>query len=204
MAISKCNNGHFYDNSKFDSCPHCEQAPLKRRAIGEEMTRFEFSPQPLASAQGAAASGEAIAANQAPPRQVNLGAAAAADPKTVGIYSSKLGIDPVVGWLVCITGGEKGRSYQLYAGRNFCGRDYKMTICLPDDALISRENHCSIIFEPKQIAFSLIRGIGESVWVNEQPLTDSIRLNGDEIIKIGSSELVFIPYCKAGRVWNED
>ncbi len=201
MAISKCNNGHFYDNSKFDSCPHCEQAPLKRRAIGEEMTRFEFSPNSSAPFDGTNA---AAAAQQAIPRQVNLGAAAAADPKTVGIYSSSLGIDPVVGWLVCIKGGEKGRSYQLHAGRNFCGRDYKMAICLPDDALISRENHCSIIFEPKQIAFSLIRGTGESVWVNEQPLTDSMRLNGDEIIKIGSSELVFIPYCKIGRVWNED
>ncbi|MFR5903066.1 MAG: hypothetical protein ACLUIO_26940 [Neglectibacter timonensis] len=50
------------------------------------------------------------------------GAAPEADRgKTVGIIKKKIGIDPAVGFLVCVSGPHRGADYKLVAGRNFIG-----------------------------------------------------------------------------------
>ncbi len=188
MAVLRCEQGHFYDGDKFEECPHCKNALPSRRRLGEALTEMRpHSPTP--------------AAGVAPRVQVQLGAAGPADEKTVGIYRAKLGRDPVVGWLVCMQGAEAGRDYRLHAGRNSVGRAMQMDVCLPDEARISRQDHCFIIYEPMQAVFVLVRGQGEEVLVNGQPLADSCPLNGDETITLGASTFVFIPFCRKGRIW---
>jgi hypothetical protein len=122
------------------------------------------------------------------------------DEKTVGIFRTQKGCDPVVGWLVCINGDERGRDYRLHAGRNFIGRSLKSDISLPDDMQISREDHCSIVFEPNKCVFTLIRGGGE-VQADDQPIDGSLTLTGDEEITLGASRFILIPFCKEGRTW---
>ena len=40
----------------------------------------------------------------------------------MGIIKKKIGIDPAVGFLVCVSGPHRGADYKLVAGRNFIGR----------------------------------------------------------------------------------
>ena len=190
MAVFRCDNGHFYDNTKFPECPHCknETSLVTRQELNEGRTMF------LPSDHDASNAGEKQKV------RIDMGGKEPADEKTVGIYRSEKGCDPVVGWLVCTKGGEKGRDYRLHAGRNFIGRGLKSDVSLPDDAQVSRDNHCSIIFEPKKSTYAIVSGVGE-LYVNGEFVQESHLLSDDEVISIGSSEFIFIPYCKEGRSW---
>ena len=187
MAVLRCAQGHFYDGEKFPECPHCKNPPPKRRGLGEAMTEYRPS-----SGSSAPAGGKAV---------IPLGPARGADEKTVGIYKATLGRDPVVGWLVCVKGKEAGRDYRLHAGRNFIGRALSMDVCLADDESVSREDHCSLVFEPNQGVFLLARGRGDGVMVEGERLAESRILEGDETIEIGGSAFVFVPFCRKGRLW---
>ena len=191
MAIERCVNGHFYDSAKFPECPHCKiDLPVNtRQGLNEGKTMFGPSSPEIAAA--------------AVRQQVRIdmgGPAASADEKTVGVFRTQKGYDPVVGWLVCIKGHEMGRDHRLHTGRNFIGRGLKSDIALTDDEQISRDDHCSIVFEPRKCVYAIVSGNGE-VMVGGQSLKGSIILTGDEIIEIGVSRFVFIPFCKEGRVW---
>ena len=203
MAVLRCENGHFYDNAKFSDCPHCNKtetpkvtfAPEAQNDMRQELNEGRTAYLPSASAPASAGEKRKV--------KIDMGGSVTgpADEKTVGVFRSEKGCDPVVGWLVCIQGDEKGRDYRLHAGRNFIGRGLKNDVSLPDDEQISRDDHCSIVFEPKKNAYAIIRGGGESLQVNGNIVEGSQVLSeGDEII-IGSSVFVFIPYCKEGRSW---
>ncbi len=189
MAVIKCEKGHFYDNEKFEECPHCKAPLPKKRALNNELTQYGVSQDFMqnSSSQGSF--------------KIDLGIMDNNSEKTVGIYKNKMGIEPVVGWFVCINGNEKGRAYNLHVGRNFIGRSVKSDIAIPDDENVSGEDHCSLVFEPNKIVFLLARGKGEVVLVNGKPLENSVILTGDEIIEIGLSQFVFVPYCREGRIW---
>jgi hypothetical protein len=122
------------------------------------------------------------------------------DEKTVGIFRTEKGSDPVVGWLVCVSGQEKGRDYRLHAGRNEIGRAIKSDVALVDDERVSRNNHCSVIFEPRKCTFHLVHGDGETL-VGGNQLSESIPLTDGAAFEIGGSTFVFVPFCKEGRTW---
>ena len=200
MAIYRCDNGHFYDDEKHGSCPHCEA----RSAATDQWTASIEKPQPSRAANdektvfgkagvGIAAEGQKIHVEMATP-------AAARDEKTVGIFHTKKGMNPVTGWLVCMQGAEKGRDFRLHVGRNFIGRAIENDIALIDDREISRKDHCSIIYEPNQGSFVLLRGEGETKVCGES-LGGSVPLLGDERIEMGASVFVFVPFCKEDRKW---
>lgn len=192
MAVVRCEAGHFYDDSKFDTCPHCK-SPLPKnpqRGIGDQKTVFGPSDPSIAQR----AMRQQVQVDLAAPRP-------GVDAKTVGIFRTEKGYDPVVGWLVCVEGREKGRDYRLHAGRNFIGRAIKSDIALVDDERISREDHCSIVFEPRRAVFLLARGEGDGVIVNGARLEENLELHGDERIEIGASAFVFVPFCGEGRSW---
>ena len=55
MKLRKCENGHFYDEEKYDSCPHCQnmggQMPSQPQQGGEEgMTVGLYNDSPQAPA----------------------------------------------------------------------------------------------------------------------------------------------------------
>lgn len=61
--------------------------------------------------------------------------------KTVAVHVFENGIEPVVGWLVCVNGEEKGRDYRLIRGRNRIGRDSDMDVTIRKDQKVTREEH---------------------------------------------------------------
>src|SRR6185295_15989275 len=99
----RCSEGHFYDPSKHSACPWCalpagaETSPEKTRAVRPPEVPPP-PPLPSASAPGPAAGGAPVGATR------RVGQFAAAGPNRP---------EPVVGWLVCVSGPDRGKDYRL-------------------------------------------------------------------------------------------
>ena len=125
--------------------------------------------------------------------------------KTVGIYRKTTGFNPVVGWLVCIEGTQKGKDYRIYDGVNTIGRDERMDICLRGDTSISRENHAKLGYDKKHNSFHIIPVEGaETIYLNDEPVYVPMVLKNNDIIEIGVFKLRFISFCDESFVWDYD
>jgi len=188
VNLKRCDAGHHYDPTQHTSCPFCgvpslnisATRPVKKKgAADEEVT------------MGAGAS----------PRG-KLEARGAEQAITVGYYHKKIGIDPVVGWLVCIEGPDQGRDYRLHSERNFIGRSDRMDVCVRGDDTISRENHAIIAFNPRTSGFKLQPGDGRGlIYLNGEEVDASINLNPFDLIELGQTKLLFIPFCGEKFQW---
>jgi len=188
MAIIQCGNNHYYDSAKNIHCPYCEKLNEAVTADGndiqEKNTEFVISSFSADGGTKTEMYGEMVADGD----------------KTISIFSDEAQNQYTAGWLVCMSGPVKGKSYILHKGRNFAGRDMSMDIVLSDDLLLSREKHFSVVYEPKKNRFYLIAGTGRT-YCNDNHLTGETEIFEGDRITAGESEYIFIPFCKEGRVW---
>lgn len=127
------------------------------------------------------------------------------EEKTVVYWANEMSIDPVVGWLVCIEGYDKGKDYKLKTEKNFIGRDQGMDIMIEGDSGISRKNHAIIAYNPKQRAFMLIPGEGNGiVYVQNDAVYSPRQLTSFDVIEMGTSKFTFIALCGEGFDWKID
>ena len=126
------------------------------------------------------------------------------DQRTVGFFSGAKGNDYVTGWLVCVEGPEKGRDYRLHHGFNRIGRSVSMDIQVLDDPAVTRENHCSVVYDERKNQFSVIPSSGALTYCNGQLLTEPKPLNTGDEISLGNSRFEFIPFCREGKVWEKE
>jgi len=108
---------------------------------------------------------------------------------------------PVAGWLVCVEGPCRGRDYRLVEGRNFIGRSKEMDICIPEDVQLSRDCHCSVIYDPRSYRFVVLPGSSAASRLNGENIDGPVDLKDGDILCCGSTKLCFIGYCKEGREW---
>lgn len=179
MAVIQCKHNHYYDDAKFDECPHC-----LRLSQGETDT------------EGATVS---MDTSEDVTQGLNNLIGKYSEEKTVGLYAKK-GFSPIAGWLVCIEGKERGRDYRISSGRNFAGRALNMDIVLCDDPRISREKHFSIAYDPHSVSFAIIAGQSDT-YINGERVTEPVTMKDGDIIEVGETKLVFVPYCKKERTW---
>lgn len=109
----------------------------------------------------------------------------------------------MTGWLVCQTGEERGKDYRLHAGKNFIGRSNTMDVVLIDDKTIARNKHASVTYDPKGNTFYVTPEGGNTVYVAGELAGEAVKLSAGDVITIGKTELVFIPYCEEERKWQE-
>jgi len=200
MAMKRCNNGHFYDDTKHSVCPFCGVQNLDLSVT-----------MPVRNPAGGAAPGAAPGMTQAKPaapvveKTVAKSRAAVNDGKTVGIMRNNLGFDPVVGWLVCVDGPEVGRDYRLRSEKNFIGRLASMDVSIAGDDSISRSNHAAVSFDPKNNTFKLYPGDGHGlVYLNGNELCAPENLKRGDVIELGKTTLVFVPFCGEGFKWQKN
>lgn len=178
--MKQCDNGHFYDENRFDSCPYCREGA----GVGKTVA--------------AGALGKTVAATP------GGGIADTDRDKTVGIIKKNIGIDPAVGFLVCIAGPNRGRDYKLVAGRNFIGRGAAMDVALTDDDTVSRESHALVTYDVKHNKFSLSPGQGRGITYCNDEQVEMVRpLKAYDIIEVGKSRLIFLPLCGEQFRWDE-
>lgn len=114
----------------------------------------------------------------------------------------KMSAEPIVGWLVCIEGPSKGRSYNVYCGKNYIGRSNEMDICLAEDKTVSRSRHATVIYEPKaRIFFATSGDSHELFYLNDQVVLSNVQLNDRDVLTIGKTSLVFVPFCDQRYGW---
>lgn len=117
----------------------------------------------------------------------------------------KIGIDPAVGFLVCIEGPHRGTDFRLVSGRNFIGRAAAMDVSLPDDDTVSRESHALVTYDAKHNAFSLSPGQGRGItYCNDEQVEMVHPLKAYDIIEVGKSRLLFLPLCSQQFQWSEE
>lgn len=113
------------------------------------------------------------------------------------------GVDPVVGWLVCVEGPERGRDYRLHAGRNFVGRSPQMHIALTGDTTVSREKHCVVVYDPRANAFRVAPGESASLTYRNGTSVDvPTALAPYDRIEVGKTVLLFLPLCSDRFSWD--
>jgi hypothetical protein len=110
--------------------------------------------------------------------------------------------DPVVGWLVCLEGPDRGRDFRLHGEKNFIGRSPLMDVCVPGDDTVSREKHGVVIFDPKKQMFWVLPGESSGlVYLNGELVHAPTQINRDDVIEIGQTKLVLIPFCGDKYSW---
>lgn len=178
--LVRCDNGHYYDSKKHSSCPFCGVAGL------------DFEPK------------KTQAKKPDEPLDASIPAQGTDEGKTVGLFRKKAGINPVVGWLVSIEGPERGRDFKIVAEKNFIGRSEKMDISISGDDSVSRENHAIISFNPLKCIFRLFTGDSHGlVYLNEEEVVTPVELKANDVIVIGKSKLMFIPFCGENFIWSQ-
>jgi hypothetical protein len=187
MAMTRCSHGHFFDAAKHSSCPYC--------GVGADILEERTRRVPDRAGSPVAPAARVVAAPVAP----------AADPGvTRAVFrDSSTGISPVVGWLVCVEGPDKGRDFRIHSEKNFIGRSPAMDIAVTGDESISREKHASVAYDPKHRAFWILPGDASGlVYVNEQMINTPMKLTSRDIVEIGKSKLMFWPLCDDKFHWD--
>ena len=124
----------------------------------------------------------------------------------MGMETTKAGKnDPVVGWLVCLAGPDRGRDFRLHAEKNFIGRSPLMDVCVPGDESVSRDRHALVIFDPKKQQFWAVPGDATGlVYLNGDVVHVPTQMSADDVLELGQTKLVLIPFCGAKYSWSRE
>lgn len=108
------------------------------------------------------------------------------------------------GWIVCIQGPRQGKDYKIRSGKNFIGRADDMDIQILGDNKISRRNHGVIVFDPKKKETVLLPGDSNGlVYHNEAAVYTPTILGAYDLIEMGDSKFVFVPFCGDNFMWED-
>lgn len=113
------------------------------------------------------------------------------------------GFTPVVGWLVSVDGPSKGADFRLRAGYNYIGRSEHMDVCIKGDKMIGRERHAMVAYDPEERVFFFGPVDGKStVRLNGKMVMVPSELHANDLLKIGSTQLMFVPLCGERFNWD--
>lgn len=114
--------------------------------------------------------------------------------------------DPVVGWLVIVGGPGLGSYRPIFEGNNTIGRDASQRIPLDfgDDA-ISGQEQAYIRYDSGERSFLFVPNLAKTnvVSVNNKRPTAAVELSAMDVIGIGRTQVVFVPFCGPEFDWAE-
>lgn len=184
--LIRCSNGHFFDGGKYDECPHCNNTriPDVTVFVGEKDVETT-EPELVTTAEA--------------PKEENK----VTENYTVHYFQKSIGTEPVVGWLVCVKGVHFGEDFKIKSGRNFIGRSGAMNISLSGDKAVSRDKHAILTYDPKSNSFMIQPGdSSELCYLNDEMVLIPTKLNANDKISLGESELMFVPFCTDVFRWD--
>ncbi len=202
MEMRKCERGHYYDVSIHSECPYCNNegnvgvtmAFGNTGSSGNNGVTMPVMPNSSSENNVTRPLFEAVQKSSGDD-----------EGRTVALIQTDMGIDPVVGWLVCVSGKEKGRDYRIHTDNNYVGRSEKMDICIRGDETISRENQAIITYDATDKNYYFSPGDGRSiVRVNDKAIFQTVELKAYDKLVIGKTELVFMPLCGEKFEWEKE
>lgn len=188
MDMKQCSAGHFYDAERYSSCPYCNKdySPMNSEphvvdrmfeegsTIGVTRPMDDFTYQPIGDAG-----------------------------LTVPLMDPEF--RPVVGWLVCVEGPDRGSSFEIHNENNYLGRSPSMDINIPGDKSISRDKPVVITYDNRLRSFFCGFLSGKAlVRLNNIPLLSTTQLNRGDILEIGHTKLMFVPFCGEEFDWEDE
>ncbi|MBP3622256.1 MAG: FHA domain-containing protein [Lachnospiraceae bacterium] len=223
MNLKRCEKGHFYDVDKFGSCPHCQGGGASADDDMKSTVRYSADDSqgvtiPATAAYSNTAAVEEFVtipsaeANQSKSlsdfvKSVNNQQAAPVmedESATIRWSPENVKCEPVVGWLVCISGEDAGKHFALKSGRNFIGRGNNMDVVLANDKSVSRDKHAIILYEPRKREFLAQPGESrELFYVNDEVVLNTEKLKAYDKLLIGATELYFVPFCGEIFAWED-
>lgn len=114
--------------------------------------------------------------------------------------------DPVVAWLVVVGGPGLGAYRPVFEGNNTIGRakTQRIPVDFGDDA-ISSEEQAYIRYDSTDRSFLFVPNLAKTnvVSVNEKRPTGAVELAHMDVITVGRTQLVFVPFCGPDFDWAE-
>lgn len=187
MNLTRCDNGHFYDAERFSECPHCNQTAIS--TVLQDEDGGSLYTAPLTDPVSPPIIEDTLPVDDA--------------QKTIG-YFGEMVTEPVVGWLVAISGVHFGEDFKLKSGRNFIGRSTEMDIALTGDSSISREKHAIVLYEPRGNSFLVQPGDAKELfYLNDKVVLTATEISAYDILSLGETKLLFIPCCSDKFNWDD-
>ena len=230
MKYTECANGHVYDSDQYAVCPYCNNVrteiqfgpsdggktvapsgygvPDQGRTVSPGMGG---GPAPVGGNPYSGVNGERIMP-VSPAEDARKTVAPDAyrkrdeqSNKTVAVFKQRYGLDPVVGWLVCIEGPDKGTDFRLFARINSIGRGEGNDVCVKGDRTISSHAHAKIAYDARHNNYQLLPGEGANInYLNDQPVYTPVPLQAYDLVDLGESRFLFIPLCGERFQWAEE
>jgi len=200
MRMVTCNNGHYYDQEKNTTCPYCannggidvqtKQTVFQSGGGDEEKTALYQS-----------------SSNDDEKTVYHAGGSSVSDSLSEPVQEEQNPLEPILlsGWLAITSEAGRGKSFTLTFGMNTIGRSEENHISIQNgDSSISREKHAVIIYDYSNNLFFIKHGDGQFLsYVNGEVLLDTRQLKANDKIKVGSTELIFIPLCSEVFNWED-
>jgi len=114
--------------------------------------------------------------------------------------------DPVVGWLVVVGGPGIGSYRPIFEGNNTVGRNSSQRIPINfGDDTISSEEQAYIRYDSATRSFLFVPNLAKTnvVSLNDKRPTGAVELSQMDVITMGRTQLVFVPFCGAEFDWAE-
>lgn len=114
--------------------------------------------------------------------------------------------DPVVGWLVVVGGPGLGAFRPIFEGNNTIGRSRSQRIPLDfGDEAISSEEQAYIRYDSAERSYLFVPNLAKTnvVSVNDKRPTGAVELSHMDVITMGRTQLVFVPFCGPDFDWSE-
>lgn len=122
---------------------------------------------------------------------------------TVSVWRNEGPTPYVTGWLVCVEGSAKGRDYRLHSGVNRIGRSPVMDVCIENDPQVTRDNHCSVIYDHKSNSFFLMPSVGTLIYKNGRMVMENVPFSSGEQVQVGGNLLELVAFCAGDKKWDE-
>jgi len=123
----------------------------------------------------------------------------------VSVKRGDFAVDPVVGWLVIVGGPGIGQFRAIFEGNNSLGRSAanRISIDFGDDA-ISADEQAYIRYDSAERSFLFVPNLAKTnvVSVNEKRPTGAVPLAPMDVITMGRTQLVFVPFCGPEFDWS--
>ncbi len=114
--------------------------------------------------------------------------------------------DPVVGWLVVVGGNGVGAYRPVFEGNNTIGRSHENRIPIDfGDTAISGREQAYIRYDSTDRSFLFVPNLAKTnvVSVNDTRPTAAVPLEAMDVITMGRTQLVFVPFCGREFDWSE-
>lgn len=114
--------------------------------------------------------------------------------------------DPVVGWLVVVGGPGLGAFRPIFEGNNTLGRSSSQRIPVDfGDDTISSEEQAYLRYDSVDRTFLFVPNLAKTnvVQVNDLKPTGAVELSAMDVITVGRTQLVFVPFCGRDFDWSE-